>query len=121
MAVLTQKEFMENLNKLLGDRTDDEALKFIEDANDTITEHGDEWKDKYETLVQEKDDLDKAWRQRYRDRFFSSDTSLDDKGNHDNNHSTNPATPKDDIDDELAAKLEQANKIRCDDLFTPEK
>lgn len=121
MARLSQEEFMKNLNNLLGDRTDDEALKFIEDAKDTITEDKNDWKGKYDDLVKEKDELDKSWRKRYRDRFFNSDTSLDDKDNHDNNNKTNPANKKDDdVDDEQTALLEQAEKIRCDDLFKTE-
>ena len=119
MAILSQKEFMESLNKIIGDRTDDEALKFIEDAKDTITEDKEDWKGKYDALVEEKNELDKAWRQKYRDRFFNPDTSLDDKDNHENNNKTNPAKIKEDEVDEEAAKVEQAEKIRVDDLFKP--
>ena len=110
---------MENLSKIIGDRTDDEALKFIEDAKDTITEDKEDWKGKYDALVEEKNELDKAWRQKYRDRFFNPDTSLDDKDNHENNNKTNPAKIKEDEVDEEAAKVEQAEKIRVDDLFKP--
>lgn len=119
MARLSQKEFMENLSKIIGDRTDDEALKFIEDAKDTITEDKEDWKGKYDAVVEEKNELDKAWRQKYRDRFFNPDTSLDDKDNHENNNKTNPAKIKEDEVDEEAAKVEQAEKIRVDDLFKP--
>jgi hypothetical protein len=120
MARLSQQEFMDSLKKVLGDRSDDDALKFIEDAKDTISEDKEDWKGKYDELVKEKDELDKSWRQRYRDRFFNSDSSLDDdnKDTHENNNKTNPARKKDEFVDEDAAKLEQAEKVRFDDLFT---
>lgn len=119
MAKLTQKEFMDKLSKILGDRDDDEALEFIADCKDTITGEGDEWKTKYDEAVKDKENLDKEWRKKYKERFFSPDTSLDDKDNHTNNHNSNPANVKnDDVDDEQA-KLEQAEKVRINDLFKP--
>lgn len=119
MARLTDKEFMEKLKNILGDRTDDEALSFIEDCKDTITDDKDDWKQKYDDVVKEKDELDKTWRRKYADRFFSSDSHNDDnKDNHENNKRTNPANVKDELDEE-EQKMEQAEKIRFDDLFKP--
>ena len=118
MAILTQKEFMEKLNKIIGDRTDDEALGFIEDCKDTIGSDGDEWKQKYDEQVAANAELEKSWREKYKARFFATDdTSLIDKNP--NNDKTNPAKPKDNVDDEEQAKLEQANNVRFDDLFKP--
>lgn len=120
MAILTQKEFMTKLKNIIGDRTDDEAISFIEDCKDTITEDKDDWKSKYDDLVEEKDELDKTWRQKYTDRFFSSDShNDDDKDKHENNKKTNPASGKTDELDENEQKIEQAEKIRFDDLFKP--
>ncbi len=121
MSKLSHDEFMKSLKTILGDRTDDEAIKFIEDAEDTITESkDDEWKTKYENLLTEKEELDKTWRKRYSDRFFNSDTSHnDDDKNHEQNKKTNPATPKDDELTEEEKQAEQAEKIRIDDLFKP--
>ena len=118
MAKLTKKEFMEKVNLIVGDRTDDEALSFIEDCKDTFSSDGDDWKAKYEAEVQAKEELDKTWRQKYKDAFFAEDDSSHDD-NHENNSKTNPAKPKDTIDDDEQAKLEQANKVRFDDLFKP--
>lgn len=118
MAVLTQKEFMEKLNTFIGDRTDDEALAFIEDCKDTISSDKDEWKQKYDEQVQKTNDLEKTWREKYKARFFESDDTPD-NNNHTNNKKTNPATPKPDELDEEEQKLEKAEKIRFDDLFTP--
>ena len=121
MSKLSHDEFMKSLKTILGDRTDDEAIKFIEDAEDTITESkDDEWKTKYDELLVEKEELDKTWRKRYSDRFFNSDTSHnDDDKNHEQNKKTNPATPKDDELTEEEKQAEQAEKIRIDDLFKP--
>lgn len=119
MAKLTQKEFMEKVKLVLGDRTDDDAISFLEDCKDTISSEGDNWKEKYDEAVKEKEELDKTWRQKYTDRFFSSDGSHidNDKDQHENNKKTNPANvDNDDVDDELA-KQQQAEKIRIDDLF----
>ena len=118
MARLTQTEFMDKVKKIIGDRTDDEAIGFLEDCKDTITDDKDDWKKKYDDLVKEKEELDKDWRKKYTDRFFSSDSHTDDN-NHDNNKKTNPANVKDDEVDEEEKKLEQAEKIRFDDLFSP--
>lgn len=120
MARLTQSEFMTKLKTFIGDRTDDEAISFIEDCKDTITDDENDWKKKYDDVVKEKDELDKTWRQKYTDRFFSSDShDNENKDNHENNKRTNPAsTPSDKLDDEQE-KMEQAEKIRVDDLFKP--
>ena len=118
MAKLTQEEFMNKVKVILGDRNDDEAIAFLEDCKDTISTEGDDWKKKYDELVKEKDELDKNWRKKYTDRFFSAD-SHNDNDNHENNHNTNPANVKRNDVDEEQEKLEQAEKIRFDDLFKP--
>ena len=120
MAKLTQKDFMTKLQAIIGDRTDDEAISFIEDCKDTISDEEDEWQKKYEDAVKEKEELDKTWRKKYTDRFFSADSHNDNNNdNHENNHNTNPANVKKNDVDEEQEKLEQAEKIRFDDLFKP--
>lgn len=121
MAKLTQKEFMDKVKVILGDRTDDDAISFLEDCKDTISSEGDDWKTKYDEAVKEKDELDKTWRQKYTDRFFSSDDSHidEDKDQHENNKRTNPANVDMNNVDEEREKQEQAEKVRIDDLFKP--
>lgn len=119
MARLSNTEFMDKLKNILGDRTDDEALSFIEDCKDTIAGDKDDWKQKYDDVVKEKEELDKTWRRKYADRFFSPDSHNDDnKDTHENNKRTNPANMPNEIDEE-EQKMEQAEKIRFDDLFKP--
>lgn len=72
MAVLSKEDFLNLIKERTKDSTDDETLKFIEDATDTINSlsdtDGEDWKTKYE-------DNDKMWRQKYKDRFFSAGDS----------------------------------------------
>lgn len=121
MAVLTIDELKTRVKNIIGDKTDDEAIQFLEDFNDTISDAGmnngdSEWKKKYDDLVKDKDELDKAWRKRYTERFFSAeDSHTDDKDKDKNN---NPADAAHRTSDEID-KEEQANKVRFDDLFKP--
>ena len=71
MAVKTKAEILETIRSRVGDSTDDETLEFLEDVTDTLTDletrasDSTDWKGKY-------DELDKSWREKYRERFFSS-------------------------------------------------
>ena len=114
MAKLTKKEILDKAKTIIGDRTDDDALGFLEDINDTISEGGeDDWKAKYDAEVEAKKQLDQEWRTKYKERFFSADSSQLDKDK------TNPANVDKDkpSEDDEDAKLEQANKVTFDDLF----
>ena len=113
---LSTKELLEKANTLLGERDDDDTLSFLEDLNDTISadkgSEDDDWKKKYDDLMKDKDELDKAWRKRYRDRFFSSDSQLDED--------INPANAAQQKDKDEPDPEEVAKKIRFDDLFNEE-
>jgi len=121
MAKLTIDELKQSVKNIIGDKSDDDTLKFLEDFNDTISDvegatADSEWKKKYEALEKDKDELDKAWRKRYTDRFFSTDDSHTENNNKDTNPANNAHTTTDEIDLE-----EEAKKTRFDDLFTPVK
>lgn len=70
--VKTKEEILEQIKTRLGEDTSDEALSFIEDITDTLTDYEaktndtTDWKQKYE-------DNDKQWRERYKERFFSGE------------------------------------------------
>lgn len=77
MSVLNKDDFMSRIKAKVGDDTSDEAMSFIEDMSDTFNDlesrtvdNSGEWEEKYNTLVQEKDNLDKEWREKYKARFF---------------------------------------------------
>ena len=119
MAKLTIDELKQSVKDIIGDNSDDKTLKFLEDFNDTISDVGSatddsEWKKKYEALEKDKDELDKAWRKRYTERFFSTEDSHTDNNNQDTNPANNAHTTTDEIDLE-----EEAKKVRFDDLFKP--
>lgn len=67
--VRTVDEIMEALRLRVGDAADDDTLAFIEDVSDTLGDLSgkaaseNEWQQKYE-------ENDRAWREKYRDRFF---------------------------------------------------
>lgn len=71
--IKTKEEILEQIKTRLGEDTSDEALSFIEDITDTLTDYEaktndtTDWKQKYE-------DNDKQWRERYKERFFSGET-----------------------------------------------
>ena len=76
MAVLNKEEFLSRLQERIGEDTSDEAMSFIEDMTDTFNDmetrsngqSDEEWKTKYE-------ELDKSWREKYKARFFNSETA----------------------------------------------
>ena len=112
MSRLSKKEFLDKVKSILGDRDDDEALTFLEDCNDTITDDKDGYKEKYEAAVKEKDELDKQWRTKYKERFYSSDNPSDkdkDNGKDKDKH--------DDPFDTRTDKEKEADSIQIEDLF----
>jgi DNA-directed RNA polymerase sigma subunit (sigma70/sigma32) len=121
MAKLTMDELKASLKTLIGDNTDDASIKFLEDFNDTISDAGSDngdgdWKKKYDDLLKDKEELDKAWRKRYTERFFSAEDSHTDNKNETKND--NPADNAHKTTEEID-KEEEANKVRFDDLFKP--
>ena len=113
MAKLSSEEFMNSVKAIIGDRDDDEALKFIEDCKDTITGEHDDWKAKYDEAVKEKEDLDKSWRAKYKERFYSSDTNINETNPKDNNEHNN-------ILDTRSEEEKKAESITINDLFKSE-
>ena len=73
MAVLSREDFLSRIQGKIGEDTSDEAMQFIEDMTDTFdslvnsSNDKEDWKAKYE-------ENDKTWREKYKARFFSSET-----------------------------------------------
>lgn len=73
--VLNKEDFMKRLQERIGEDTSDEAMSFIEDMTDTFNDmetrsnnqSDEQWKQKYT-------ELDKSWREKYKARFFNSET-----------------------------------------------
>ena len=93
MAVRSQEELMNQFSTIIGEEnTSDEVLAFMTDMRDTLSDSGSET---IATLRQEKEELDKTWRKKYRDAFMG--------------HTEN--APKDDAD-------EPAKVRKFEDLFS---
>lgn len=78
MAIKSREEILEIVKTRIGDSTEDEDIGFLEDITDTLDDlenkakgDGVDWKTRYE-------ENDKAWKEKYRNRFFSSDNNDDD-------------------------------------------
>ena len=79
MAKLNREQFLEAIKARIGDDTSDLAMQFVEDMTDTFdgfatdsnSQRISELEQQLTDAKAEKDELDKSWRQRYRDRFFS--------------------------------------------------
>ena len=76
MSVLSRDEFLKKLKEKIGESTDDNDLKLIEDFTDTYDDLVSsakpeiDWKKKYE-------ENDKEWRTKYKERFFNSTSQPD--------------------------------------------
>ena len=106
--VLSKAQVMEQVKTLIGDKSDDDTLKFLEDISDTIDDletkskgDGEDWKTKY-------DELDKSWRDKYRERFFNG---TDNKKEEPKNDLLEPSGTEDDEGEDDAPKT-------FEDLFT---
>ena len=74
--ILNRDDFFSRVNSIVGERTDEESIKFIEDMSDTYNsleqsaqQSGGEWEQKYH-------DLDEAWKEKYKSRFFSGTSNI---------------------------------------------
>ena len=98
--VLSKKELMDKIKERIGDDTSDEALKFIEDFNDTYNDlekklnpnkkTDEEWQSELEAK-------DKEWREKYKARFFEGGTDDEEKNDEMLNPTTKKSTPEETI------------------------
>lgn len=72
MAVVGKADLLATLQSILGERDDTEAIGFIENLTDTVTDYESktadqtDWRTKFE-------ENDKEWKRKYKERFFSSE------------------------------------------------
>lgn len=68
MAVKSKEEIINEIKAIIGDNTDDATIAVLEDINDSFESFSDaeDWKTKYE-------ENDKAWRERYINRFYNTE------------------------------------------------
>lgn len=91
MAVKTVDEIMKKVRERIGEDDSDEAIEFIEDISDTFESFSntEDWKTKFE-------ENDKKWREKYRDRFFTS---------------------KEEVEEDEIEEPEEKEKKKFEDLF----
>ena len=91
MAVKTVDEIMKKVRERIGEDDSDEAIGFIEDISDTLESfsNAEDWKTKYE-------ENDKKWREKYRNRFFTS---------------------KEEVEEDDIEEPEEKEKKKFEDLF----
>ena len=73
MAILQKDQIFESVRTIIGDRSDPDAVKFLEDMTDTFNAlekgnkgDGVDWEKKFK-------ENDRAWAERYRNRFMNGD------------------------------------------------
>lgn len=91
MAVKTVDEIMTKVREIIGEDDSDEAIGFIEDISDTLESfsNAENWRTKFE-------ENDKKWREKYRDRFFTS---------------------KEEVEEDDIEEPEEKEKKKFEDLF----
>ena len=72
MAILSKSDYFDKLDAVFKGKTDEESIGMMEDFIDTYNDletradgDGENWKQKYE-------ELDKEWKQKYKNRFFNT-------------------------------------------------
>lgn len=73
MAIRTKEEILELFRNYIGDRADEATIGLLEDLSDTLSDLDvEELKGRLDKAEQDLLEQDTIWRNRYRDRFFSS-------------------------------------------------
>lgn len=76
--IKTKDEIINMISARIGEDNSDEAIGLLEDITDTLNDYetrtadSTNWKEKYETN-------DKEWRDKYKERFMSGDSSKDEE------------------------------------------
>lgn len=98
MSVLSKDKLLEKIRSLLGERTDDEAITFIEDVTDTYDSISDAKSGYTEDEVTAKvNEVEEKWRKKYRDRFFGSGGDDDDDDEPDGGNTNTEEVTIDDL------------------------
>ena len=76
--IKTKDEIISMISARIGEDNSDEAIGLLEDVTDTLTDYetrtadSTNWKERYEAN-------DKEWRDKYKERFMSGDSSKDEQ------------------------------------------
>ena len=106
--ILNREDFIKAISAIVGERTDDEAISFVENMTDTFDGFGDSEKDKTIADLQKRlEETEQSWRKKYRDRFYSG---IDEEEN-----------PSNQLLEEDKDEMIEAEEITIDDLFDEER
>lgn len=73
MSTLNREDFMNAVNTLLGDRTDEDTLNLVGDITDTYNSLEETSKNNEDMIPRsELDRTNKEWAEKYKQRFFST-------------------------------------------------
>lgn len=88
MARRSREELATAFSAIVGDNNSDDVLTFLEDLSDSMTPetNTDDWENRY-------NELDRTWRQRYRDRFLNPNTPTPPGIETENNNADNNEPP----------------------------
>ena len=78
MSVLTKEELLQKLSSAMGENTTDDVIQLMEDASDTLNDYDTRAKGDGKDWKAEAERIDKEWREKYRNRFFSHGANDDD-------------------------------------------
>ena len=73
----TKAEIIADLTAFIGENQSDDAVALIENVSDSIDDNTDELRQENARLQKQYEDNDKAWRQKYIDRFNNEDNKDD--------------------------------------------
>lgn len=82
MAIKDLSALTEDLKKLIADETSDEAIAFMEDLTDTMTDYQNKTKDE-ENWKEKYQENDKEWRKKYLARFSNKPVEDDEDDSYD--------------------------------------
>lgn len=104
---LSREDLMSAVASIVGDRTDDEAIAFVENVTDTFDSDSsvelETANAKIAELTQKVSDTEETWRKKYMDRFYGG-----------SDEETNPSNQLVKEEEETALDAEE---ITVDDLF----
>lgn len=72
MAILSREDLINRLSEIIGERSDDTVLSYVEDLTDTLSDYESRLSDSTDWKA-EAERIDNEWREKYIARFFNTD------------------------------------------------
>lgn len=75
MAILSRDEFFNAVHTIVGTNSDESAISFMENMTDTYNDMEQRIRGGSEDWEKRYNELDEAWKQKYKHRFFNGDNT----------------------------------------------